>query len=342
MKVFVALFALVAMAAAATEGSDHILHAVLQAKWNNFKATHGKEYHRDEEHQRLNNFLQATHKIETHNERYAKGLETFHMAHNKLSDLRFDEFLKTRLGAIQPEREDTNVTMFKSSPGWTAPDSIDWRIWGMVNKIKDQGDCGSCYSFASTACLETAYYRKHKKLVDFSEQQIVDCSKKYHVSGGCTGGWMFYVFQYLIDLNSQGSGLNLASNYPYEAKFGECRHKKSDNTAPMAKFVRLPKGDEKALQEAVASIGPIAVGYDASNRDFMLYKGGIFYSPTCNPARMSHAVAIVGYGTENSQDFWIVRNSWGDWWGEKGYFRMARNKGNHCGIATAASYPILS
>jgi len=329
------------VAAAAPQGGDHILHAILQAKWNNFKATHGKEYHRDEEHQRLNNFLQATHKIESHNERFAKGLESFNMAHNKLSDLHHEEYLNTRLGAIQPEQEDTNVTMFKSPPGWSAPTSIDWRTWGMVNKIKDQGQCGSCYSFASTACLETAYFRKKNKLVDFSEQQIVDCSRKYHYGGGCSGGWMHNVFRYLTDLHAEGSGINTGPSYPYEGTFTECRHKKGDNLAPVAKYVHIPKGDEKALMDAVA-LGVVAVAYDASNADFIHYKSGVFYSAKCVPTRLSHAVAIVGYGSENGQDYWTVRNSWGDWWGDKGYFKIARNKDNHCGIASAASYPVLS
>jgi len=196
--------------------------------------------------------------------------------------------------------------------------------------------------FCLVAALETAYYRKNKKLVEFSEQQIVDCSKKYHQAGGCGGGWMHNVYKYLVDLYAGGSGLNTDTSYPYEAKVGECRHKTSDNAAPVAKYVRIPYGNEQALKDAVASCGPVAIAYDAGTPAFWSYQGGIYSSPQCTKHLLSHAVCIVGYGAENGQDFWIVKNSWGDTWGEKGYFRMARNMANMCGVASDASYPILA
>jgi len=338
MKVFVALFALMAVAAAAPQGSDHVLHAILQAKWGAFKATHGKEYHPEEEHKRLSNFLQKTHMIETHNERFAKGLESFQVGHNELSDLSFEEYLNTRLGAVPPtEPEACNATYFQPSAGFRAPQSVNWVEKGHVKHVKNQGSCGSCYAFASAAALEAQHARKHGGAVDLSEQQLVDCTVNMG-NGGCSGGWMHTCFKHVQD---QG-GINTQRNYPYESKAGACRYKAHDPACKVTSHVRIPYGDERALQEAVASVGPVTIAYDASTREFGSYQSGIYQSANCQPQRTSHAVLVVGYGTEGGVDYWLCKNSWGASWGLKGYFKMARNKNNHCGVCTAASYPVVA
>lgn len=103
----------------------------------------------------------------------------------------------------------------------------------------------------------------------------------------------------------------------------------------------IPKGDEQALADAVATVGPITVGIDADHASFLFYSSGIYDEPSCNPENLSHAVLLVGYGSEGGQDYWIIKNSWGTGWGEGGYMKLLRNGQNTCGIASYALYPIL-
>jgi len=148
---------------------------------------------------------------------------------------------------------------------------------------------------------------------------------------------MDYAFRYIKDNN----GIDLEDSYPYEAVVGRCRYDPRHVGATDTGFVDLPKGDENSLKKAVATIGPIAVAIDASQKSFSFYSGGVYYEPRCNPQHLTHAVLVVGYGTENGHDYWLVKNSWGKSWGKSGYILMARNKNNNCGIVAAATYPLV-
>lgn len=146
-------------------------------------------------------------------------------------------------------------------------------------------------------------------------------------------------FRYIKD----NHGIDTENSYPYLAEDEKCHYKPKNSGATDRGFVDIESGNEDKLKAAVATIGPISVAIDASHESFQLYSDGVYYEPECSSEQLDHGVLVVGYGTDEAsgQDYWLVKNSWGDSWGDKGYVKMARNKDNHCGIATQASYPLV-
>lgn len=204
-----------------------------------------------------------------------------------------------------------------------------------MTEIRNQKRCQSCWAFAAITTVEARHFLDTGKLVELSEQQLVDCSGHYG-NHGCNAGWTPQGYKYIRDVG----GLALARVYPYRAVDGDCRYKRTESTATIEGYVTIPEGDEKELTIAVATVGPVAVAIDASHDSFQSYKSGIYYEPNCDAKNLDHAVVVIGYGVENGHEYYLVRNSWGKSWGEDGYVKMPRNKGNHCGIATEASHPV--
>jgi len=180
--------------------------------------------------------------------------------------------------------------------------------------------------------LEGHNFNKTKVLTPLSEQHFVDCSKS---NFGCDGGVITYAFQFA----KQNGGIASAASYPYTGKEEKCRYNPKTKAASCSGWVDLPVGSEAALQRAVATAGPVAVGIDASLPQLQLYRKGVFRSRQCSSTEINHAVLLVGYGMEKDEPYWLIKNSWGTGWGDDGYLKLARNAGNMCGIATSASYP---
>ncbi|PSR89486.1 Vignain like [Actinidia chinensis var. chinensis] len=216
------------------------------------------------------------------------------------------------------------------------PPSVDWRKKGAVTPVKDQGQCGSCWAFSTVVGVEGINQIKTKKLVSLSEQELVDCDNKENQ--GCNGGLMDLAFEFI----KQKGGITTEENYPYKAEDGTCDVSKENYpVVSIDGHENVPENDEAALLKAVAN-QPVSVAIDAGGSDFQFYSEGVF-TGECG-TELDHGVAIVGYGTTlDGTKYWIVKNSWGPEWGEKGYIRMQRgisDKEGLCGIAMQASYPI--
>ncbi|XP_074186340.1 procathepsin L isoform X2 [Rhinolophus sinicus] len=275
--------------------------------------------------------------IELHNQEYSQGKQTFTMAMNAFGDMTNEEFRQVMNGLQHQKHRKGKV--FQEPPLAEIPPSVDWREKGYVTPVKDQGQCGSCWAFSATGALEGQMFRKTGKLVSLSEQNLVDCSRSQG-NEGCDGGLMDNAFQYV----KENRGLDSEESYPYHAKDESCKYKPEFSAANDTGFVDIHKR-ERSLMKAVASVGPISVGIDASYSSFQFYKKGIYYEPKCSSEDLDHGVLVVGYSFEGGEldnnKYWIVKNSWGTEWGMDGYIKMAKDRKNNCGIATAASYPVV-
>ncbi|XP_039530020.1 cathepsin L.1 [Pimephales promelas] len=306
-----------------------------------WKLKFGKNYRSTEEesHRRMT-WLSNRKLVLVHNMMADQGIKSYRLGMTYFADMTNEEYrqvvFRGCLGSMNHTKARGGSTFFRLRDGAVLPNSIDWRDKGYVTDVKDQKQCGSCWAFSATGSLEGQTFKKTGKLVSLSEQQLVDCSGAYG-NMGCDGGLMDQAFQY-IEANK---GLDTEESYPYEATDGQCRFKPSTIAATCTGYVDVASGDESALQEAVATIGPVSVAIDAGHSSFQLYESGVYDEPDCSSSDLDHGVLAVGYGTETGGDYWLVKNSWGLEWGVNGYIMMARNKNNQCGIATAASYPLV-
>ncbi|KAF7828689.1 cysteine proteinase COT44-like [Senna tora] len=300
----------------------------------------------EEKDRRLEAFKDNLRFIEEHN---AVENRTYKLGLTKFADLRNEEYRAMYTGIkSDPKRRvmkaKNTLTLtnpnsqyrYAYSPRDRLPAQVDWRKRGAVNPIKDQGSCGSCWAFSTVAAVEGINKIVSGTLVSLSEQELVDCDRRYN--NGCDGGLMDYAFDFIVG----NGGIDTEDDYPYLGVDAQC-----DPTRKNAKAVKIdgyedvPPNDENALKKAVAH-QPVSVAIEAGGRAFQLYQSGVF-TGECG-TNLDHGVAVVGYGSEKGVEYWLVRNSWGSAWGEDGYVKIQRNvrhsSSGKCGIAVEPSYPV--
>lgn len=309
------------------------LPQALDLEWESWKQTHGKTYEDDQtESRRYSIWKENVASIEDHNQHadefgYTQGT-------NEYSDLSPKEFVSIMNGYKMRPLNYTSSNVFKASPDFQPKENVDWRDKGVVTDVKNQGQCGSCWSFSTTGSLEGQHAIKTGDLVSLSEQNLMDCSMLYG-NHGCKGGLMDNAFRYII----HNDGIDTERSYPYQAHNELCRFRKADVGATMSAYKDIERGDVTALTEAIDSTGPISVAMDAGRPSFHAYKRGVYRDFACSSKKLDHGVLAVGYGTYEGTPYFLVKNSWGPSWGMDGYFMIERSSENMCGLATQASYP---
>jgi C1A family cysteine protease len=212
--------------------------------------------------------------------------------------------------------------------------SVNWVTAGAVNPVKNQGGCGSCWTFSTMAIMESTHKIKSGKLLSFSEQQLVDCVTTSH---GCSGGNVGGALNYLMT----NAAMSEAS-YPYTAKDGTCKYSSTNNTGVKStSWTHITARDTNAMKTALAK-SPFSIAIEADQRVFQSYKSGIFNATDCGTT-LDHATAVVGWGTSNGVEYWLMRNSWGASWGESGYMRIQIVSGDGiCGINIRPLYTLTN
>jgi len=323
-----------------------------------FKAKHQREYSNDaEEEERFSNFHASLERVRVHN---SQPGQTFMKGINQFSDMSDQEFkrkvLMTAQNCSATQKASKRAGAWRQNSPIDLPKRMDWRERGAVSEVKNQGHCGSCWTFSTTGCLEAHLAIKYDAwhAPRLSEQQLVDCAQAFD-NHGCNGGLPSHAFEYV----RHSGGLDTEFHYPYAGKDGKCSFKGRGGDASAAGpfqptsagvgvqvpggSVNLTVGDEDSLKYYLATHGPVSIAFQVAD-DFRDYSGGVYTSSVCKnkPGDVNHAVLAVGYGVDpdSQKPYWLVKNSWDYSWGDEGFFKIEAFK-NMCGVADCMSFPDL-
>jgi len=292
------------------------------------KQANGKSYGTNsEEEYRMKVYNDNYNIVAAHN----AGDETFKLKLNKFADLTNVEFAAQYTGYNKPTGFKANKTVIFNTSNLKS--SVNWVTENKVAAVKDQGHCGSCWAFSTVCAVESANAIKNNSSVTpLSEQQLVDCAGGTWGNHGCSGGLMDFGFQYV-----ESNPLATEDDYPYRGTVGTCRATSFTGVGKVSTFTDVRQGDPDQLRAAISQ-GVVSVAIEADQSVFQLYDYGVITSSSCG-THLDHGVAAVGYGSENGEDYFLVRNSWGSSWGDHGYVKIGASSSNICGILSSASYP---
>eukprot|EP00730_Choanoeca_flexa_P006654 TRINITY_DN12195_c0_g1_i2.p1 TRINITY_DN12195_c0_g1~~TRINITY_DN12195_c0_g1_i2.p1 ORF type:complete len:365 (+),score=93.22 TRINITY_DN12195_c0_g1_i2:13-1107(+) len=321
------LSAAVALVAAKTRW-----HQLEGYTFENYKVEFNKVYESQDEHDRRQAiFEKKLEGIKKHNSDTSK---TWKEGVNHMTDWTMEEF--KALQGYDKDYAYSRYSVASAQPNVdmaALPDAVDWREKGVVTPVKDQGRCGSCWTFASTEALESQVAIKTGIVEILSEQNILDCTpnpEECGGKGGCQGGTAELAYAAL----QKNGGMQTEWTYPYTSWGGvnsKCKFQQSRSVVNVTGFTQIPSNQYEPLMEAVANVGPISISVDAGS--WFAYEEGVYNGCNQTNPDIDHAVQLVGYGSDNGSDYWLVRNSWTPHWGEKGYIRIARtsNEQGRCG-----------
>ena len=293
----------------------------LRSDFSAFEARYGKNYINDAERSfRAKVFaynMDWVNKINAEGHPYTVGATIF-------ADMTNQEFATSKMCGCMLKPTMTKVSKYINVRPF---EEVDWREKGAVTPVKDQASCGSCWAFSATGSLEGGNFVANGKLISLSEQQLVDCDPK---SNGCGGGLMTNAFEYVMK-----KGLCTEEDYPYHAKDEDCKDDKCTAAIHITGYEEVPAYDGAALKAAVSK-APVSVAVEADSAVFQMYTGGVVDSTACGTS-LNHGVLAVGY----TDEYWIVKNSWGPSWGDEGYIKIAYKAtgAGICGINQMNSYP---
>ena len=286
-----------------------------ELEFNEFNAKYKKHYNSlSDKALRFSVFKDNLNLIRTHNKKQAPS---YTLGINEFSDLTFEEFKAFYLTEFNHShtKEHCHEDRQKNKQ---SPDQLDWNALGKVQKVKNQASCGSCWAFSAIGAIESAHAISGGELPNLSEQELVDCSTEYG-NGGCNGGFMHWGFNYILDHN-----IHESEEYPYTATDDQCQVPEIGEGKFEIHGCMKAMPSIEGLVSAI-STNPVSVAF-AVQDDFRFYKDGVYNPENC-PGQINHGVLAFGYDNKADIPFFNVKNSWGQNWGDQGYFKISQGKG---------------